>query len=147
MLCHMLIVMDANALVAAVISATGASRFLLRRVGQGQLPAAASVPLLPEYEAVLKRPEILARARGTEADMDVILDQLASVLQRVPIRYLWRPLLRDGDDDMVLEVAANASASHIVTLNERDFGSAPHRFGIRVCRPAELARRLRNGQE
>jgi hypothetical protein len=35
-------------------------------------------------------------------DMDVILDQVAATLQRVPIWYLWRPLLRDIKDDMVL---------------------------------------------
>ncbi|WP_242482307.1 PIN domain-containing protein [Thiocystis violacea] len=79
--------------------------------------------------------------------MDVILDQLAAVLRRVPIWYLWRPQLRDANDDMVLEAAANAAATHLVTFNIRDFGEAPSRFGILLCRPAELARNLRDGQE
>jgi putative PIN family toxin of toxin-antitoxin system len=143
----MLLVMDTDVLAAAVMSATGASRFILREVGQGRLPAAASVPLMLEYEAVLKRPETLARSGGTTADMDVILDALAAVLQQVPIWYLWRPQLRDPNDDMVLEAAANAQASHIVTFNVRDYGLAPKRFGITVCRPAELVRQLKYGQE
>lgn len=147
MLWYMLIVMDTDVLVSAVVSATGASRFLLREIGQGRLPAAASVPLMLEYEAVLKRPATLARSGGTVADMDVILDQLAAVFQQVPIWYLWRPQLRDPNDDMVLEAAANAQASHIVTFNVRDYGTVPGRFGITVCRPADLVRRLRHGQE
>jgi hypothetical protein len=65
----------------------------------------------------------------------------------VPIWYLWRPQLRDVNDDMVLEAAANAAATHLATFNIRDFGTAPSRFGIALCRPAELARILRDGQE
>ncbi|WP_240905971.1 PIN domain-containing protein [Thiorhodococcus mannitoliphagus] len=122
---------------------TGASRFLLHEIGVGRVMAAASVPLLLEYEAVLKRPETLNRSGGTAADMDVILDQLAAVLRRVPIWYLWRPQLRDANDDRVLEAAANAAAMHLVTFNIRDFGEAPSRFGILLCCPAELARNLR----
>ena len=91
---HMIVVLDTDVIVAAVVSSTGASRFLLREVGLGHLSAAASVPLMLEYEAVLKRPETLERAGGTHADMDVILDQLAARIQQVPIWYLCRPRLR-----------------------------------------------------
>ena len=64
MLGHMVVVLDTDVIVAAVVSSTGASRFLLQEVGLGRLAAAASVPLLLEYEAVLKRPDTLRRARG-----------------------------------------------------------------------------------
>ncbi|EIC21273.1 putative toxin-antitoxin system toxin component, PIN family [Thiorhodovibrio frisius] len=140
----MIVVLDTDVIVSAVVSPTGASRFLLHEIGVGRLPAAASVPLLLEYEAVLKRPETLDRAGGTLGDMDVILDQLAAVMQRAPIWYLWRPQLRDANDDMVLEAAANAAATHLVTFNIRDFKTAPSRFGIELCRPAEIARILRH---
>jgi predicted nucleic acid-binding protein len=62
MLCHMIVVLDTDVVVAAVVSPTGASKFLLREIGLGRLTAAASVPLFLEYEAVLKRPETLHRA-------------------------------------------------------------------------------------
>jgi putative PIN family toxin of toxin-antitoxin system len=143
----MLSVLDTGVVVAAVLSPTGASRYLLREVGLGHLSAAASVPLMLEYEAVLKRPETLKRAGGSVVDMDVILDQLAATMRRVAIWYLWRPRLRDRDDDMVLETAANAGATHLVTFNLRDFGDEPASFGIELCLPSDLARRLRHGQE
>lgn len=127
------------------MSAAGASRYLLESVGLGALRAAVSVPLLLEYEAVLKRDDFLRRAEASVEDIDVLLDQLASVLVQVDIWYLWRPQLRDRDDDMVLETAANAGATHIVTFNLHDFGNIPLRFGIETCRPAEIARKLRCG--
>jgi hypothetical protein len=36
-------------------------------------------------------------------------------------------MLRDANDDMVLEAAANAAATQLVTFNARDFGVAPAR--------------------
>jgi predicted nucleic acid-binding protein len=141
----MIVVLDTDVIIAAVVSASGASRFLLREVGAGRLAAAASVPLMLEYEAVLKRPATLERAGGTAEDMDVILDQLAATMRRVAIWYLWRPRLTDRNDDMVLEAAANAAATHLVTFNIRDFGDVPRGFGIELCRPCDLARILRDG--
>lgn len=145
MLWNMLLVLDTDVVAAGVMSATGASRYLLESIGVGAVRAAASVPLLLEYESVLKREDILHRAAASLDDIDVILDQLASVLVRADIWYLWRPQLRDRNDDMVLEAAANAGATHIVTFNVTDFGPIPTRFGIETCRPAEIARQLRSG--
>jgi predicted nucleic acid-binding protein len=132
--------------VAVVVSATGAAWCLLRELGLGRPSAAASVPLMLEYETVLKRLETLERAGGTAADMDTILDRLAATMQHVLIWYLWRPRLRDREDDMVLEAAANAAATHLVTFTIRDFAKAPGNFGIQRWRPSELARRWRDGQ-
>jgi hypothetical protein len=73
----MLLVWDTDVVPAGVVSATGASRFLLESVGLGVIAAAASVP--------------------------------------VPL------------------------------FLEQDFAGAPMRFGIEVCRPAEIARRVRAG--
>jgi predicted nucleic acid-binding protein len=55
---------------------------------------------------------------------------------------LWRPRLRDADDDMVLEAAANGRADAIATFNTRDFAGVASEFGIAVLTPAEILRRL-----
>ena len=44
---------------------------------------------------------------------------------------------------MVLETAVNGQADALVTLNVRDFGSVPERFGIEVMIPREAIRRVR----
>lgn len=53
-----------------------------------------------------------------------------------------RPLLRDADDEMVLETAANGNAEAIVTHNVKDFLPAG-RLGIEVVTPGAIVRRLR----
>jgi predicted nucleic acid-binding protein len=101
-----------------------------------------SVPLLLEYEAVLSRPEHL-QARGLSfADVEALLDGLAAIMEPVRLNYLWRPLLPDSDDDMVLETAINGRATAIVTFNLRDYGGWPLTFGIEVLRPADCLGRL-----
>jgi predicted nucleic acid-binding protein len=58
------------------------------------------------------------------------------------IRGKLGPRLRDADDDMVLEAAANGRADAIATINTRDFAGVASEFGIAVLTPAEILRRL-----
>jgi|TARA_Y100000031_G_scaffold144478_1_gene175991 putative PIN family toxin of toxin-antitoxin system len=138
----MKLVLDTDVIVASVLSERGASRQLLLRVVDGLLEGAVSVPLMLEYESVLKRSETLKASRLTEGDVDVVLDQLAASMEHVEMFFLWRPMLRDAGDDMVLETAVNGQADSIVTFNVTDFGDTPLRFGIELIRPGELLRRL-----
>ena len=132
----MKIVLDTSAFVAAIRSPSGAAAELLRLCLSGRLRSCASVPLFIEYEAVATRTEHLRAAGLAREEVLIVLDAWATVVERVDIRYLWRPQLRDPDDDMVLEAAVNGGASDIVTFNSRDFaGSA--RFGVRAMTPSE----------
>lgn len=138
----MKLVLDTDVVVAAVLSERGASRQLVLRVVEGALAAVVSVPLMLEYEAVLKRPQHLRASGLTVDDVEIILDQLAATMQPVDLYFLWRPVLRDSEDDMVLETAVNGGADAIITFNTADFREAPSRFGITVSRPGDLLRRL-----
>lgn len=51
--------------------------------------------------------------------------------------YLWRPVLKDPKDDMILELAVTAGCHFIVTYNNRDF-EGTQRFGLRVVTPKEF---------
>jgi predicted nucleic acid-binding protein len=53
-------------------------------------------------------------------------------------------MLRDPDDDMVLEAAVNGRADAIVTFNRRDFGPAAQ-FGIEILSPGAAVARLGEG--
>jgi hypothetical protein len=59
---------------------------------------------------------------------------LCAICIPVDITFLWRPTLRDADDEMVLETAVNGRADRLLTFNERDFIGA-EKFGIAVVRP------------
>ncbi len=136
----MKLILDTDVIVAAVLSERGASRQLLLRVMDGMHEGAISVPLILEYESVLKRPEHLKASGLSEDDVNVILDQVAESMEHVEMFYLWRPMLRDAHDDMVLETAVNGRADVIVTFNLADFGDVPRRFGIEAIRPGEFLR-------
>ena len=56
--------------------------------------------------------------------------------------FLWRPTLRDPDDEMVLDAAVNGRAEAIVTFNVRDFLPGATRFRLAVLTPAQTLRRL-----
>jgi len=81
----------------------------------------ATVALFLEYEAVVTRPEHLAKAGITVAEAEIVLDVLAAVAEPVEPHFLWRPRLRDADDDMVLEAAVNGRAEAFVASSCRNF--------------------------
>lgn len=135
------VVLDTNVLVAASRSRRGASFALLRLLRDGQFVALGSVPLLLEYEAVLKRPEHLAVGGRTEAMTDAFLDAFCRRCEPVELFFLWRPHARDPADDMVLETALNGRADRLVTLNTGDFTVATQ-FNLAVAQPHELLREL-----
>jgi putative PIN family toxin of toxin-antitoxin system len=126
----MKIVIDTNVFVSALMSQRGASFKLLSLVGQGNFRICLSVPLVLEYEDASKR--LLGdKIKLTEEALSDILDYLCSVGEHQKVFYLWRPLLKDPRDELVLELAANARADAIISYNERDFLGA-ERFGIKV---------------
>jgi len=133
------IVIDTNVFISALRSRRGASYRLIMLLGGKQFEISVSVPLILEYEDAAKR---LGREFGlTHADIEDILDYVCSVADLREIHYLWRPILKDPQDDHVLELAVVASAQFIVTYNRRDFTGA-EKFGIKVVTPHEFLIRI-----
>ncbi len=135
------IVLDTNILVAASRSRNGASFALLQALRNNQFVALASVPLMLEYEAVLKRPEHLQVENRNIEMIDAFLDALSLFIEPVHLHYLWRPQLRDAADEMVLETALNGRANALVTTNINDFKPASN-FGLSVLLPGVFLRQL-----
>ena len=130
----MRIVMDTDVVVAGLRSSQGASRACLRAVVRREVELAISVPLVVQYEAVLLRPEILTAIKGTPARVGQFLDLLCAVGRPLEISFLWRPMLGDPDDEMVLEAAVHGRADRLLTFNLRHFVGA-ERLGVTVERP------------
>lgn len=138
----MRVILDTDVLVAALRSRSGASNALLRALADGGIEVAVSVPIMLEYEAVLTRPEHLAASGLTRERMSAFLDGLARLVVPVVPHFLWRPQLKDPNDEMILDAAVASGAAAIVTFNRRDFGQAAARLGIEVLTPADLLERL-----
>jgi putative PIN family toxin of toxin-antitoxin system len=140
----MRLVLDTAVMVAAIRSGAGASRMLLRSAleRRRRMTVLVSVALLIEYEAVMTRPEHLDASGLSSSETGILLDAFAAIAEPVRLSYLWRPILPDADDDMVLEAAVNGRADAIVTFNISDFRLAENRFGVAVILPGEAVRRL-----
>jgi putative PIN family toxin of toxin-antitoxin system len=132
-------VLDTSALVATLRSRRGASFRLIELLRAGAFEIALSVPLAVEYEAVLTKHAASLGLRRSE--VTTIVDYLCAVGRRQPIHFLWRPLLRDPDDEFVLEVAVAAGCQYIITHNVRDFVGA-ERFGVTIVRPGQFLRQV-----
>jgi putative PIN family toxin of toxin-antitoxin system len=133
------VVIDTNVLIAALRSQFGASYQLLLLSGSDKFEINLSVPLVLEYEEAAKRyAENLGLSFQTIED---IIGYLCSIARRHQIYYLWRPLLPDPSDEMVLEVAVAGRCDFLLTYNERDFRPAK-RFAVKVVTPQEFLREI-----
>ena len=66
-----------------------------------------------------------------------VIDYLCTTGIDQAMHFLWRPLLPDPKDDMVLEAAVGAGCSCIITLNTRDFATA-RGLVVTAIKPADF---------
>ena len=134
-----LIVIDTNVILSAFQSSKGKSFELISKIGEGVFDFAVSVPLVLEYEAILKNH--LDRAIFTDSDIDDFIDYICAVGVRTKIFYLWRPYLKDPFDDHILEVTIQSNAQAVVTFNKKDFREAEN-LGVRILTQKEFLEEL-----
>lgn len=133
------IVIDTNILISALISRRGAAFKLLSLIGKQYFDLVLSVPLIIEYEDVLKRKN--SKVMVSREANDHILDRMCYHAELREIFYLWRPYLTDPKDDLVLEVAVEANCSHIITYNIRHFKEIG-RFGLEAVTPKSFLQKI-----
>lgn len=133
------IVIDTNVLVAGLRSKRGRAFQLLSLVGTDAFDIHLSVPLVFEYEEVLRRE--LPRLSISESDVQTLIDYHCSAAKHHEIFFLWRPFLSDADDDMLLELAVKAGCEFIITFNTADFARIDQ-FGLQAVTPAEFLKRI-----
>ena len=138
------LVLDTDVIIAGMRSPSGASAALLKHALDNDFVLLASVPLFFEYEAKCTLAEHWHAAGLTYLESLDFVNGLAGLVKPIRTHYLWRPLLRDPNDEMVLEVAVNGGAESIVTFNMRDFGLAPKKFNIKLLTPSQALRRVRD---
>jgi hypothetical protein len=94
------------------------------------------------YEDVLRRQR--RRLGRSLAEIKDFLDYLCRTAELHEVYFLWRPFLPDPDDDLVLDLAANAGCSYIVTYNLRHFRGVDT-FGIEAITAKTLVRQAKLG--
>ncbi len=136
----MKIVIDTSVIFAALYSSKGASHKLMVWLFESQKKhSVVSTTLVLEYLDVLTRPANMQYYDFlTKGEIERFIDDICTISYHQSIYFLWRPFLKDANDDMVLEVAVNAAASAIVTFNPKDFKGVKKHFGIDVITPKQF---------
>lgn len=130
--------MATNVLVSAVLSPDGAARDVLRQCLVGAAQPLIGNTLFLEYEDVLSREELFAKALIGPEERTALMDAVLGVCQWINISYLWRPNLRDESDNHLVELAVAGNAAWIVTGNARDVAEGELVFdGFRAVTPGE----------
>ena len=134
------VVIDTNVLVSALRSRDGASFLLISLLGgNDKFDVYISVALVLEYEDAAKR--LLGKIQITEDVIDDVIDYICQIGNEQQVFFLWRPFLKDPNDDMVLELAVAAGCNFIVTHNKKDFKNIEE-FGLQAITPAEFLRMI-----
>lgn len=136
------LVVDTSIFVSALIGATGPSRELIRRCLQGSYQPLMANALFLEYESVIEREEIQANCPLSESEIKALLEAFLSVCQWINIYYLWRPNLRDEEDNHLIELAVAGNAIAIITNNVKDFQKTELLFPeLSILKPEDMIRR------
>ena len=139
----MKIVIDSDVFLSSLFSKRGASyrliRWLVKQYGNynTQYNVVSNTQVI-EFSAVFTRDKNLKRASLDKNEVESFIDGICLISFHQKINFLWRPFLKDKDDDMVLEVAFNAGANYIITHNIKDFEGVEEKFTIKVLTPKEF---------
>lgn len=138
----MIVVVDTNIFVSAVMAANGASRHVVRLCLQGKLKPLMGNALFSEYEDVCARDQLFDPRLISRSDRDSLMNAFFASCTWVPVYFLWRPNLPDEADNHVLELAVAGAASMILTANKRDFRNAELSFPhIEICNSTDFMKK------
>jgi len=101
-----------------------------------------------EYQAKLLEAVTRGQTHINREQIGSILSALAFFGTEVPIYYRLRPNLKDENDNMVFECAANFGASIIITHNIKDFLNPELKiYEIDILTPGQFIKKLREKYE
>ncbi len=117
----MIITVDTNVILAALMSQNGASYRILNLIIEENLKMALSTSVILEYDDVLKRQEILAKMSLSVDQIEDVLDLLVLLADKYSIYYRLRPNLLDENDNLFVECAFTSNSHYLITSNIKDF--------------------------
>ncbi len=102
-----------------------------------------STTLFLEYEAVMKREKIDRLCLLNSNERDELFQAFLSVCQWNEIFYLWRPNLKDNDDNFLIELAVASNSEVIITNNINDIKSGELNFEFDIVTPKRFIERYK----
>lgn len=138
------VVVDTSVFVAALISARGGGRAVLRLCLRKKCDPLMGEKLFCEYEDVMARELVQLRSPLTSVERGELFNAYLSVCQWTPVYFLWRPNLGDEADNHLIELAVAGGATSLITHNVRHLRRGELRFPqFRIETPGEFLKRRR----
>ncbi len=123
------VVIDTNVFIGALMGAPGAAnRQVIRLCLERRLEPVMGTALFKEYESVMSRRGLFVDCRLDSGECADLLDSFLNVSRWVSVYFLWRPNLPDEADNHLVELAAAAASTIIISNNVRDFDGEQMRF-------------------
>ena len=138
------LVIDTNVWISALISKDGTSREIIRLALLGEISPQISSALFLEYEAIMIRESIQKQCSLSLEEQNELFQAFLSTCSYNEIFYLWRPNLKDKDDDFLVELAVASNSEVIITENSKDLKSSELHFDFKVLTPKEFIQRRKS---
>ena len=137
------IVIDTNVLINVLIGdRNSSSRELLIQCFEGTYQPVLGNALYAEYLALINRDTIKKQILLTPEKTMQLVEDICSIAYWVRVYYLWRPNLRDEDDNHLIDLAIASNAKLIATQNIKDFQRSQLVFPqLEILQPKEIIRR------
>lgn len=142
----MLIVLDTNVIISAVLSPNGNSARIVRRWEAGEFEIATSTTLIKELEKALTYDREKKHIGLTTKDLEGLLKNLQSSTTFVEPEEFLDVVNEDPDDNHVIECAVTAKASYIITGDDHLLELKEYQ-GIVILTPAEFLTFLEIGKK
>ena len=137
------VVIDTNVWISALISEDGAGREIIRQALLEKISPQVSATLFLEYEAVMLRESIQQRCILDKHEQAELFQAFLSTCTYNEIFYLWRPNLKDHDDNFLVELAVASNSAVIITENVKDFKSQELHFQFEAVTAQQFLERSR----
>jgi len=135
-------VIDTNVIVSALISKDGNySREFIEKAFENTITPLMGEALFNELMDVCGRQDIFKSCILTEKERQEFLQAYMLCCSWSKIYYKWRPNLRDGADNHIIELAVAGGANYIITKNIKDLKSGELLFEkLQIVTPDEFIR-------
>ncbi len=138
----LVIVVNTNVLVGALLGRGGSSRRVLRGCLRGDYQALMGAALFAECEDVLSREVLWRNSLVSAADREIVFDGFLRTCRWTEVFFAWRPNLPDEADNHLIELAVAGRATAIVTRNVRDLARGELRFpNLQILTPEQFLER------
>ena len=114
---------------------------MLRRCLKGEYEPLISTALFHECEDVVNRKRIKDICPLSGREVRELMNAYYSTCKWLQIYYLWRPNLKDENDNFLVELAVVGNCELIVTNNVKDFEGTELNFSdLKIVKPEQLLR-------